>query len=64
MTNVAAHDLKPEWFPVRITYLRDGVVLETVVVDKPGVLQVKAFGPGAICIVEFGDGQVEVSRVG
>jgi hypothetical protein len=61
-SRVAAHDFEPSWFPVRITYLRDGVVLDTFVVAEPGALTIDAYGTGVVCVVEFGDGNIEIGR--
>lgn len=61
-SRVSAHDFEPSWFPVRITYLRDGVVLNTVVIPEAGVLTIDAYGTGVVCVVEFGDGTVEAGR--
>jgi hypothetical protein len=62
MTRVAAHDFDPAWFPVRLTFLRDGVVLETEVITDAGVLTVGRHGPGVVLVIEFGDGAVEVAK--
>jgi hypothetical protein len=61
MTRISAHDFEPSWFPVRFTFLRDGVVLETQLVTDPGVLTVGRHGPGVVLLIEFGDGRVEAA---
>lgn len=60
---LVARDLDRTAFPLRITYLRDGAVLETHVVSEPGVLAIAGgHGPDVVCVVEFGDGSVEAAR--
>lgn len=60
---ILARDVDPTLFPMRVTYLRDGEVVETHVVAEPGVLQISGgHGPGVVCVVEFGDGGVEAAR--
>jgi len=62
MTRIAALDLDRSWLPIRLTFLRDGVVLETRVVTDAGVLTVGRHGPGVVLVLEFGDGRVEAAK--